>query len=654
MDHVIDVSQTGPEPTVLTETGGGGLIGSGLLADRPLAVYLDDHETAEYVLRNAKRGVELDFPAAEETVEPGGDYSALALVTDVRVLFAVGGSADREESSADAEDGFAPESADASADWTRSVPLADVVDVRTVEGGFRGDTFVLETVDDTTYRFACRGDLDPVREFTDAAVGIWTRAERRLERAAETVDRIGEAFEAGDVDVVLAAVEDVTDRLAEAREAASALAGSAAVVGERADEIGADAAALERRAHAERAEQARERAHTRWDDHEFERAYDHFGTALESYERALATDADRPTDDLLEQRRATLSVECDRLAEAPRDRAEHAADLARSAEDPETAADRWGAAVERYEELLALDWGREQPRFEGDREAAREALATAASRLVEAHCDRAREALEGAANPTTEPAVARGAVDRAEAALADAREVARERAPDASDEVEAVAAAIDDRRETLASVDPPTADADGGVVTDRPTPIVDRDADDAESGVAGDEIDDAEDETDGAEDETEDETDDVDGESGDAAESADASVDPAAVNPGRFPAFVAALFRDHGWSTAVFDGGGDRKYDLIAEADGPVGVTVCVWTAHPDEVEAVDAATIERYAASLDRTEEADVAALVSAAPLSATARERATDHDVRVLDADGIAAECDRCDRDSLPGVPE
>ena len=207
-----------------------------------------------------------------------------------------------------------------------------------------------------------------------------------------------------------------------------------------------------------------------------------------------------------------------------------------------------------------------------------------------------------------------------------------------------------DRRETLASVDPPTADADGGVVTDRPTPIVDRDADDAESGVAGDEIDDAEDETDGAEDET----DDVDGESGDAAESADASVDPAAVNPGRFPAFVAALFRDHGWSTAVFDGGGDRKYDLIAEADGPVGVTVCVWTAHPDEVEAVDAATIERYAASLDRTEEADVAALVSAAPLSATARERATDHDVRVLDADGIAAECDRCDRDSLPGVPE
>jgi len=652
MDHVIDVSQTGPEPAVLTETGGGGLIGSGLLADRPLAAYLDDHETPEYVLRNAKRGVELTSPGGEETVEPGGDYSALALVTDVRILFAVGGAGNVSALSSVGAGGRSvtgSAAADAGDDCACSVPLADVVDVRTVEGGFRGDTFVVETVADTTYRFACRGDLDPVREFADAAVGIWTRAERRLERAESTVDRIGEAFEAGDIDVVLAAVGDVTDRLAEAREAASALPGSAAVVGERADEVDAAVAALERRAHAERAEQARERGHTRWDDHEFERAYDHFETAVESYERALATDADRPTDDLLERRLATLSVECDRLTEAPRDRAEHAAELARSAEDAETAAERWAVAVERYEGLLALDWGREEPRFAGDRESAREALATAASRLVEAHCDRAREALDDAADPATEPPVARAAVERAEAALADAREVAGERAPGATDEVDAVAAAVEDYRETLASVDPPAADADGGVVTDKPTPIVDRS--DETDGTGGEnaiapETDD--DETDTGQADPERESDSP------AEREEPESVDPAAVDSDRFPAFVAALFRDHGWSTAVFDGGGDRKYDLIAEADGPVGVTVCVWTAHPDEVEAVDAASVERYAASLDRTEEADVAALVSAAPLSATARERAADHDVRVLDAGGIAAECDRLDRDSFPGVEE
>ena len=58
MKHVIEVD--GGDASVLTESGNGGLIGRGLLADRPLAEYVDTTETPAYVMRNKKRGVSVE------------------------------------------------------------------------------------------------------------------------------------------------------------------------------------------------------------------------------------------------------------------------------------------------------------------------------------------------------------------------------------------------------------------------------------------------------------------------------------------------------------------------------------------------------------------------------------------------------------------
>lgn len=145
MGHVTEVRPEEGPPAVLTDTGTGGLFGSKLLADQPLAGHLRGSETARYVLRNKSDGVTIEDGESSRVAEPGDDYQALAAVTDVRVVFVVG-----------RPDG----------DLTYAVPLADVVRVET-ESGMVTDEMWLTTTDDTRYGFACRGDLAEVAAAVD-------------------------------------------------------------------------------------------------------------------------------------------------------------------------------------------------------------------------------------------------------------------------------------------------------------------------------------------------------------------------------------------------------------------------------------------------------------------------------------------------------
>lgn len=448
MNNVTDICDAGPDADVLTETDGG-LLGRALLEEGPLSSHVGDDETPRYVLRN-KSGLTVERPDDTETISPVGRYSGLALVSDERLLFAVGGRG---------------------GDRTLSVSLVDVVDVRFLDG--RPGGLVVETAADARYEFPCKGDLDPVREFLDAAVGVWTRADRRIERAESRLGDLRAAFESGDADVVLAAIGDVREKLAAAREEADALGGAREHVAERADAVEADLAALERRAYAEQAEQARERAHVRWDDHEYGEAYDHLEDADDAYAAAADIDADRPSDDLLERRRETLADERARLAAAPLDRAEHAADVAGAAEDPGAAVDWWSTTVERFETVLSLDWGRDDRRFEGDPGEVRDELATAATNLVAAYCDLAREHIEdGDDDRETNPEAARAAYDLAAEALADGREVARERVPGATGEIDDVAETLEECLARLPSTeDSAGAEVDGGRAASKQTVI---------------------------------------------------------------------------------------------------------------------------------------------------------------------------------------
>jgi hypothetical protein len=657
MNHVTDVSETGGDAQVLTETAGG-LISRPLLHDEPLAAYLDDGEEPQYVLRNKKRGVRIERPAGTEAVTPDGRYSTLALVSDVRVLFVVGGQ---------------------SGDRAISVALSDLVDVRT-DDGMLGGTLVLDTVDDERYRFPCRGDIDHVADYLDAAVGVWARAEKLVDRAQEQHERLTEAFESGDIDVVLAAVDDATGTLDRAREEADALASAKARISERAAAVESDLRELERRAHAEQAEQLRERVHVRWDDGEYELAFDHLDDAAAAYEAAMAIDAGRPSDELLERRGETLESERERLADAPVDKADQAAEVAAASDDPGAAIDWWETALDRYETALSLDWGREDRRFNGDPERIRAELVRAAESLVEAYCDLAREHIEAGDDALgSEPETAATAYEFAAEAVEEGASVARERAPDAMDEVAVLREALEECREDL----PETADAfgtevDGGPTmgegvrpiddpgdrTDREGPdagghetvddwtVIDPDTDGDRNAVDGRTVVDPDAGGDtgvddrtvivpGTERSSDDTSDSREGSDGDQGWITDAE----AVDPGAFVALVAEAFRAAGWSATVCKTDLDYQYDLLVEAGGPVDLTVGFWVLPPGTTEIVEAPRVERIAASLEWTDEADASVLCSAVPLSTAARERAAERGLKVLDPDGLAGLFDRHD---------
>ena len=607
MNNVTDISEAGRDAAVLTDAGSGGLIGRAVLADRPLVEHLADDETPRYVLRNKKQGVTVERPDGTEEYEPDRGHSGAAVLTDVRVLFAVGRS-----------DG----------DRTVSVPLADVVDVRT-EDGLLGGAFVIETLDDERYRFPCRGDLDAAREFLDAAVGVWTRAQRHVDEAREQVERLRSAFESGDADVVLAAVGDVEATLAEAREAAEPLDRARARVDERAEAVRADLAGIERRARAEYAEQARERAHVRWDDGDYETALDALEEADKAYAAALESAGAEPPDSLLAERRETLADERDRLAATPVARANHAADTASATDDPGAAVDWWGTAVERYDIALSLDWGRDERRFAGNPSELRDDLAEAARELVAACCELAREHVaDGDDDRDADPEAAAAAYDLAADALAEAREVARERVPGATDEIDRVEATLVARCEELSERTQSTGTAAGKAASP--------DGDEVDTGSEDSLADNA---VRGDPDATGDSgaTDDVNASAGtettdDGETPPDAVTDPAAVDPDALPSLVARVFEAAGWSTTVFGATTDR-YDLVAATDGPAGVTLCVWTVHPAEIDRVNAATVDRYAAAAEGSSAGDLAAVCSAAPVAEPGRARADERGLKLLD---------------------
>jgi hypothetical protein len=82
----------------------------------------------------------------------------------------------------------------------------------------------------------------------------------------------------------------------------------------------------------------------------------------------------------------------------------------------------------------------------------------------------------------------------------------------------------------------------------------------------------------------------------------------------------------------VFGATTDR-YDLVAATDGPAGVTLCVWTVHPAEIDRVDAATVDRYAAAAEGSSAGDLAAVCSAAPVAGPGRTRADERGLKLLD---------------------
>lgn len=135
------------------------------LAERSLDGVLPDGENASHVLTNRRVGVSRAAGDEVLRVEPGGDWGAVAAVSDTHVHFLVGDP--------DGYDG----------DYAASVPLAEVVDVeRRTESLARA--LLVETADGATWEFTVREG-----PFDDAVASLARQLGRRLVREARTYRR---------------------------------------------------------------------------------------------------------------------------------------------------------------------------------------------------------------------------------------------------------------------------------------------------------------------------------------------------------------------------------------------------------------------------------------------------------------------------------
>lgn len=419
MDRLIDV--TAADGGVLDRTESDGVLGRSLLC-LPLSTRLRDVESVRYVAWNKKRGVTC-IHGGPETYTPDGSYRAFAVVTNTRLLFVVGGDAGDD-------------------DRIFSLPYTDVLTVETT-AHFLSSTLELVAEGEQRWQFACRVDLDPVADYVDEAVQCWTRAETLFDRADDRVSEAHDAVEDGRLEAATEALDTAETHLDGARAHLEELGQGALARGTAAEDIERDIADARGRLAAARGARAHETARDAWDDGEYATAYDAYERAREAYRRARSLGV---SDLPVEERLATVDGECEQLSRAPIERAEEAADAARGADDERTAIEHWETALERYRTALELDWGRDR-RFDGDTEQLRTAVADAATAIVDARRDVARDRLE-----VSDWLRESGDLEGARAALGDARghferahEVAAELVPDRRDHTTDDMAAVAER-----------------------------------------------------------------------------------------------------------------------------------------------------------------------------------------------------------------
>lgn len=424
MGYVIDVDEQGAEVALLTETGSGGLLGGRLLHDAPLETYLTDAERPQYVLSNKKDGVHIDRGDEEQQVAPDEEYRMLAAVTDVRIVFVIG-----------RVDG----------DLVYSVPLLDVVSVG-VDDGFVTSSLWIET-EEAHYECACRGELAPVAEHIDGLAQATVRAYRLLDDARDCLEAAENHRSDDRFEPALDAVATAKERLEQARERLDSV-GSGALAAFDEDSAGTrrQCRVLPRAIHGDHARHAHTAAQSSWQDGEYEAAHDTYETARTACRNAIHAPGDEPSDEALSERCDQLEDERDALQRAPLADAQQVAHGAASVDGPAPAAERWERAIRRYQEVLWLDWGRDERRFDGDPEAVRESIINAVDHVVTERRAAARACREAAHTHQLggAPDAARDAYRTALTQLERASEIADEIAPTRETGLEDTKAAIED------------------------------------------------------------------------------------------------------------------------------------------------------------------------------------------------------------------
>ncbi|MBV0924655.1 hypothetical protein KTS45_10645 [Halomicroarcula limicola] len=442
MGEIIKINNyEGELPSLLTQTGSGGVFSEGYLHDRAAAAALEATETPTFVLTNRKRGVTVETAESIETVRPGRGYRTIAVVTDRRVLALVG---------------------DESGDREVAVSLADVDEVEW-ETGLRGGSLTVVRDGHSTVVIRTGTDgLEAVAEYLDAASRAWRRVETEFDAATELLVTATERREEGRYDEAASAVERARERAETARGVAFQFAAEhgGTALQERVDSLEARCERTLAAIHVGRARVTTDAGETRWREGEYEAAHDAYERASEEYDAALALDRDAIDDvDGIRAERDRLNRIVDHLEKSPLRKAVTADKAAVAADDPEDAIEHWREAMAHYRTALEIDWGAENRRFAGDTATIRDRLGavaenlTAAQRTVAVDAMRAGDWYSDAGQTEVALAEFEAAAEAFEAALATARDCY----PDAVSHLAAERDALEqrlERTEALVNGDP--------------------------------------------------------------------------------------------------------------------------------------------------------------------------------------------------------
>ncbi|MEF8827307.1 MAG: hypothetical protein V5A27_13355, partial [Halapricum sp.] len=338
-------------------------------------------------------------------------------------------------------------------DWAEEVRLADVESV-SVESGLRRERLSVTEADGTTWSVHL-GDVDAerVETFIEDVSWVWIQVERLLDGARKRLVDASQHEKSRAYEQAKDALSTVRKTLDEGDALTDDLPAEAGSgIRERIEQVEQRYRETKRRIHTSRGTHLVDEAERHWRDDEFKSAYEQFVQARSEFGDVLDIRGLRPDKtDAMRKRIERVNENLQHLSRAPLDRANQEREQALTADDSREALDHWESAHRLYRRVIELDWGREDKRFEGDKDVVRDRVVESVDEILsvrrtiaDMHCDRARQLLGDGKLGEARRAYAE-AMDTLEAAV----QLAREFDPDA----------VDDLRDRLDELDERIQDA---------------------------------------------------------------------------------------------------------------------------------------------------------------------------------------------------
>jgi tetratricopeptide (TPR) repeat protein len=353
-------------PDALTQTGRGGFLSRGYLADEPAIALVEDAETVQYVLTNRKRGVSVESGDSTSHVRPDGSHRTVVVVTDRRLLVLVG----REEG-----------------DERTSIDFEEITGVE-ARCGRRNGRLTVTRADGTTWEIATdTKGLDAVAGYLRDAGEAWRHVEELLESVAEDLSEASRLRAAGEFDRALRTARETQEDIEASRSMAITFStdhpGNA--LHQRPQSVEVRRRATIAAVRVARARDAAATGDRLFRESNYEAAREAYERAREEYDSALTVE-EGGLDDI-----ERIRAECEHvnrvvtgIRESPLPTAITADRAAVAADDAATAATQWETALASYRSALDAHERDEATLFGSDPDQIQDRIETVARNLTAA------------------------------------------------------------------------------------------------------------------------------------------------------------------------------------------------------------------------------------------------------------------------------